>query len=235
MQQSRGSPGLSAERFNSWSIRDCSPTPTDAGTFSHTATSDTPCDGPNSTESLPHASRDNAAQTSLSTRPASRRSTPGRSLPTSCHTSCRGEGRRPRLLVFDGVEKIEIALRTQIGHTVGRAGPFAHQVTSTFVSAFAEPHTNATTGMTSPSRLDGWLTRVQELRGGVRGAFPSEVRRSDADLGTGPTTVIERAAGFAAAELRADDYLRGMDRATSIDRLAHHYDQFNTGVSALSK
>jgi len=42
-----------------------------------------------------------------------------------------------------------------------------------------------------------------------------------------PVSMIERAAGFAADELRADDYLRGMDRATFIARLAHHYDQFN--------
>ena len=42
-----------------------------------------------------------------------------------------------------------------------------------------------------------------------------------------PVSMIERAAGFAAEELRADDDLRGMDRATFIARLAHHYDQFN--------
>ncbi|MGC3953178.1 MAG: Fic family protein [Propionicimonas sp.] len=42
-----------------------------------------------------------------------------------------------------------------------------------------------------------------------------------------PVSMIERAAGFAADELRLDDYLRGMDRTTFITRLAHHYDQFN--------
>ncbi|MDR1387941.1 MAG: Fic family protein [Propionibacteriaceae bacterium] len=42
-----------------------------------------------------------------------------------------------------------------------------------------------------------------------------------------PVSMIERAAGFATDELRADDYLRGMDRTTFITRLAHHYDQFN--------
>ena len=42
-----------------------------------------------------------------------------------------------------------------------------------------------------------------------------------------PVSMIERAARFAADELRADDSLRGMDRATFIARLAHHYDQGN--------
>ncbi|WGW11860.1 Fic family protein [Saxibacter everestensis] len=42
-----------------------------------------------------------------------------------------------------------------------------------------------------------------------------------------PVSMIERAGGFAAEELHADNYLRGMDRDRFIDRLAYHYDQFN--------
>lgn len=42
-----------------------------------------------------------------------------------------------------------------------------------------------------------------------------------------PVSMIERAAGHAAEELRQDGQLRGMDRRTFIARLAHHYDQFN--------
>lgn len=42
-----------------------------------------------------------------------------------------------------------------------------------------------------------------------------------------PVSLIERAAAFAADELREDHYLRGMGRQTFIARLAHHYDQFN--------
>ncbi len=42
-----------------------------------------------------------------------------------------------------------------------------------------------------------------------------------------PASMIERAAGFVAEELREDDYLRGMDRETFIARLAYHYDQLN--------
>lgn len=42
-----------------------------------------------------------------------------------------------------------------------------------------------------------------------------------------PQFQIERAAGFAAEELRTDNMLRGLDRDRFVERLAYHYDQFN--------
>ena len=42
-----------------------------------------------------------------------------------------------------------------------------------------------------------------------------------------PVAMIDRAAGYAAEELRADSNLRGLDRHRFIERLAYHYDQFN--------
>lgn len=42
-----------------------------------------------------------------------------------------------------------------------------------------------------------------------------------------PVSMIERAAGFAAAELRDDNRLRGMSRDQFIHRLSYHYDAFN--------
>ena len=42
-----------------------------------------------------------------------------------------------------------------------------------------------------------------------------------------PVSMIERSAGFAAEQLRDDNMLRGLDRDRFVDRLAHHYDQFN--------
>jgi cell filamentation protein len=42
-----------------------------------------------------------------------------------------------------------------------------------------------------------------------------------------PVSLIDRAAGFAAGELRDDNDLRGFGRDRFIERLAHHYDQFN--------
>lgn len=42
-----------------------------------------------------------------------------------------------------------------------------------------------------------------------------------------PVSMIGRAAGYAAEELRVDNDLRGLNRDRFIERLAYHYDQFN--------
>jgi cell filamentation protein len=42
-----------------------------------------------------------------------------------------------------------------------------------------------------------------------------------------PVSRLQTGAMFAFQELADDKYLRGMDRDTFIDRLAHHYDQVN--------
>lgn len=42
-----------------------------------------------------------------------------------------------------------------------------------------------------------------------------------------PTSMVQRGMGFAADELRSDNYLCGMPRDQFIKRLSHHYDQFN--------
>lgn len=42
-----------------------------------------------------------------------------------------------------------------------------------------------------------------------------------------PVAMIDRAAGFAASELRDENMLRGLARDRFIERLAYHYEQFN--------
>lgn len=42
-----------------------------------------------------------------------------------------------------------------------------------------------------------------------------------------PVSMIDRAAGFAADELRHDGMLRGLPRERFVDRLSYHYDQWN--------
>ncbi|WP_240423252.1 Fic family protein [Leucobacter sp. wl10] len=42
-----------------------------------------------------------------------------------------------------------------------------------------------------------------------------------------PFHMIDRAASFAAGELREDQMLRGLDRPQFIERLSYHYDQWN--------
>lgn len=84
--------------------------------------------------------------------------------------------RKLRLLVLDAVERIEVALRTQIGHTVGRLGAFAHEDAATFVSAFTDTRADPGSGLSSPSRLSEWLTRVQERRDSSDEAFVAHFR-----------------------------------------------------------
>lgn len=50
-----------------------------------------------------------------------------------------------------------------------------------------------------------------------------------------PTSLIQRAAHFTFTELADDGHLQGMERGHFVERLAYHYDQLNTGVSALSR
>jgi abortive infection bacteriophage resistance protein len=84
--------------------------------------------------------------------------------------------RELRLLVLDAVERVEVTLRTRIGHTVGRLGAFAHLAPSTFVSSFTEPRADPTTGLPSPSRQEDWLARVQERRDSSDEAFVAHFR-----------------------------------------------------------
>lgn len=84
--------------------------------------------------------------------------------------------RELRLLALDAVERIEIALRTELGYTIGRVGAFAHEDAATFVPAFAEARTDPATGSPMPSPLGEWLRRVQERRDSSDEAFVAHFR-----------------------------------------------------------
>ena len=47
--------------------------------------------------------------------------------------------RQLRMLILDGIERIEISLRTQLGHVLGRQSGFAHLDPTNFVNAFTDP------------------------------------------------------------------------------------------------
>ncbi|GAA1000172.1 Abi family protein [Subtercola frigoramans] len=47
--------------------------------------------------------------------------------------------RQLRMLVLDGIERIEVSLRTQLGHVLGRQSAFAHLDPINFVNAFTDP------------------------------------------------------------------------------------------------
>lgn len=74
--------------------------------------------------------------------------------------------------------------------------------------------------------IHGWLFQdVYEWAGRNRTVdMRKKVEGAESFL---PASMIDRAAVFAAEDLRDDHMLQGMGRDQFVDRLAHHYDQFN--------
>jgi abortive infection bacteriophage resistance protein len=83
--------------------------------------------------------------------------------------------RRLRMLVLEGVERLEVAIRTQIGHTLGRHHAFAHEEPSMFVSAFIAPTTDAN-GAVTASQHGQWLSRIKSRQDSSDEAFVAHFR-----------------------------------------------------------
>lgn len=83
--------------------------------------------------------------------------------------------RKLRLLVLEGVERIEVALRTQLGHSIGEFSAFAHEDRAVFVSSFTEPRFDGG-GERLPSRHEAWLQRAEDRRNSSDEAFVRHFR-----------------------------------------------------------
>ena len=70
--------------------------------------------------------------------------------------------RQLRLLVMDGVERIEVAVRMQLGYVLGRTSAFAHENPTCFTAAFAQAGTDPVSGEPVPSSHARWLERASE-------------------------------------------------------------------------
>lgn len=68
--------------------------------------------------------------------------------------------RRLRMLVMDGIERIEVAVRMQIGYVLGRRSAFAHEDPTCFIDTFTAACTDARTP--GPSKHVRWLQHVRE-------------------------------------------------------------------------
>lgn len=84
--------------------------------------------------------------------------------------------RRLRMLILEGIERIEISLRMQIGYVLGRRSAFAHLEPGTFVAAFTDPQIDPDTGAPLPSRHEQWITRIRERQNGSDEAFVAHFR-----------------------------------------------------------
>lgn len=85
--------------------------------------------------------------------------------------------RRLRMLVLDGVERIEVAVRMRVGYVLGRRSPFAHLQPATFLPTFIEPRPNDRTGWpTTSSKHIDWLRRVEHRLESSDEAFVAHFR-----------------------------------------------------------
>lgn len=70
--------------------------------------------------------------------------------------------RQLRLLVMDGVERIEVAVRMRTGYVLGRASAFAHEDPACFDDSFTRANTDSRDPQ--PSKQVAWLERVKARR-----------------------------------------------------------------------
>ncbi|WP_309082213.1 Abi family protein [Zhihengliuella sp.] len=83
--------------------------------------------------------------------------------------------RRLRMLVMDGVERIEVAVRMRIGYVLGRRSPFAYEDPACFTEAFTAESTDARDP--APSRHVQWLQRVNERKASSDEQFVEHFRQ----------------------------------------------------------
>lgn len=83
--------------------------------------------------------------------------------------------RRLRMLVMDGVERIEVAVRMRIGHVLGRTSAFAHEDPDCFTEAFTLQSTD--TRSPAPSKHVQWLQRVNDRKASSDEQFVEHFRQ----------------------------------------------------------
>jgi len=83
--------------------------------------------------------------------------------------------RELRLLVMEGVERIEVSLRMRVGYVLGRTSPFAHEDPACFDDSFTRARTDSRDP--GPSRHVLWLKRVKARRDGSDEQFVMHFRQ----------------------------------------------------------
>jgi abortive infection bacteriophage resistance protein len=83
--------------------------------------------------------------------------------------------RRLRMLVMDGVERIEVAVRMRIGYVLGRTSAFAHENPDCFTEAFTSQSTDARSP--KPSKHVQWLQRVNDRKASSDEQFVEHFRQ----------------------------------------------------------
>jgi abortive infection bacteriophage resistance protein len=84
--------------------------------------------------------------------------------------------RQLRTLVLDGTERIEVSLRTSVGHLLGEVSAYAHRDPANFGPDFTAQGIDPQTGDRSPSKLDQWIERVEQRQNSSDEAFVAHFR-----------------------------------------------------------
>lgn len=84
--------------------------------------------------------------------------------------------RQLRMLVLDGVERIEVSLRTQLAYALGHRSAFAHLDRTNFVNAFTDPKVDVETAEELPSKHELWIDRVNARMAESDEAFVAHFR-----------------------------------------------------------
>jgi abortive infection bacteriophage resistance protein len=79
--------------------------------------------------------------------------------------------RRLRMLILDGIERLEVSLRMQIGYTLGSRSAFAHLEPATFVTSFTAPPVDEFTGQIGASKHALWIARMRDRQNASDEAF----------------------------------------------------------------
>jgi abortive infection bacteriophage resistance protein len=82
--------------------------------------------------------------------------------------------RRLRMLVLDGLERIEVAVRMRVGYVLGRASAFAYEDPNSFTEAFTADRTDIRAP--KPSGHVQWLQRVHTRQAGSDEKFVEHFR-----------------------------------------------------------
>lgn len=82
--------------------------------------------------------------------------------------------RRLRMLVLDGVERIEVAVRMRVGYVLGRRSAFAYEDPTSFTDAFTAQSTDARNPQAS--KHVEWLQRINARKAGSDEQFVGHFR-----------------------------------------------------------
>lgn len=84
--------------------------------------------------------------------------------------------RQLRMLVLEGTERIEVSLRTSVGHLLGEVSAYAHRDPANFGPNFTAQATDPQAGDRLPSKLDQWIERVEQRQNNSDEAFVRHFR-----------------------------------------------------------